>query len=194
MSTSTEPITRQTILDTWKPLYNCLQILFSGIDDEILKDIIQESMMDFITTHDDLTTVTNHFSYILKIAVRKTWKYLEAKKKYTASHLNLVEQYKDIKESNERRESEEQAILSIIEAISELGEKEAQIVMMRYFNKSSFQEIASRVGYSSSEVARNAMSRTLHSLRNIIYRKNKNLDWWQENPYLEKFFHEKELV
>lgn len=194
MSTSPAPITRQTILDTWKPLYNCLKILFSGLDDEILKDIIQESMMDFITSHEDLSTVTNHFSYILKIAVRKTWKYLEAKKRQTASHLNLVDQYKNIKESNERRESEEQAILSIIEAISELGEKESQIVMMRYFNKSSFQEIASKVGYSSSEVARNAMSRTLQSLRTIIYRKNKNLDWWQENPYLEKFFHEKELI
>lgn len=194
MSNPSEPITRQTILDTWQPLYNCLQILFSGLDDEILKDIIQDSMMDFITTHEDLTTVTNHFSYILKIAIRKTWKYLEAKKKYTESHINLVEQYKEIKEANERRESQEQAILSIIEAISELGEKESQIVMMRYFNKSSFQEIAGKVGYSSSDVARNAMSRTLQNLRTIIYRKNKNLDWWQESPYLERFFQEKELV
>lgn len=194
MPSSPDPITRQTILDTWKPLYNCLQILFSGLDEEILKDIIQDSMMDFIINHEDLSTVTNHFSYILKIAVRKTWKYLEAKKKITASHVNLLDQYKEIKESNEKREAQEQAILSIIDAISELGEKESQIVMMRYFNKSSFQEIAGKVGYSSSDVARNAMSRTLQHLRNIIYRKNRNLDWWQENPYLEKFFQEKELV
>jgi RNA polymerase sigma factor (sigma-70 family) len=189
-----QTITKQTILDTWKPLYNCLQILFTGLDEEILKDIIQESMMDFITSHDDLTTVQNHFSYILKIAIRKTWKHIESKKKQAASHLNLVDQYKNIKDINENRESLDLAIHSIIDAISELGEKESQILIMRYFNKASFQEIAGQIGYSSSEVARNAMSRSLQNLRKIIHRKNKNLDWWLENPYLERFFHEKELL
>lgn len=194
MPTQTENITNQTILDSWQPLYNCLKLLFLGLDEEILKDIIQESMMDFITQQENISEIKNHFSYILKIAVRKTWKYLEAEKKQTASHLNLIDQYKIIKDSNENRESLEFAVHCIIEAISELGEKESQMVVMHYFNKASYQEIANKIGYNSSDVARNAMSRTLQNLRKIIFQKNKNQEWWQENPYLEKFFHSKEMA
>ncbi len=194
MPTQTENSANQTILDSWQPLYNCLKLLFLGLDEEILKDIIQESMMDFITQQENISEIKNHFSYVLKIAVRKTWKYLEAEKKQTASHLNLIDQYKIIKDSNENRESLEFAVHCIIEAISELGEKESQMVVMHYFNKASYQEIANKIGYNSSDVARNAMSRTLQNLRKIIFQKNKNQEWWQENPYLEKFFNSKEMA
>jgi len=194
MPTSIENITKQTILESWQPLYNCLKLLFFGIDEETLKDIIQESMMYFITQEENISEIKNHFSYILKIAVRKTWKYLEAQKKQNASHLNLIDQYKIIKDSNENRESLEFAVHCILEAISELGEKESQMIVMHYFNKASYQEIANKIGYNSSDVARNAMSRTLQNLRKIIFQKNKNQEWWQENPYLEKFFHSKEMA
>lgn len=182
------------ILDTWSPIYNCLNMLFPGLDDEVFKDIIQDSMIEFILNPEKEANIKNPFSYILKIAIRKTWKFIEEQKKITNSQSNLAIQYRDIKEINDNRLAMQTAIQSILDALSDLNDKEIKLLTMHFFNKDDFQTIAKTIGYSSADVARNAMSRSLKHLRKIIYQRNKNLDWWAENPYLSNFFHTKETI
>lgn len=182
------------ILDTWKPVYNCLRLLFSDLDEECLKDVIQDAMIEFITNPNKELSVKNPFSYILKIAIRKTWKTIEEQKKLAISQLEIVEQYQSIQEINESRIAMEAAIETILDSFAVLNEKEIKLVTMRFFNKEDFRTIAQLLGYSSADVARNAIGRIIERLRQNIYQKNKNLDWWNDSPYFSNFFQSMEVI
>jgi len=183
----------EILLNHWEALFKCLQSLFSDIDSEILKDIIQESVIDLMKSKQlDSSEIKNPFAYLLKIGIRKTWKVLKDQDKQESIYHEVYDHNQSIHEHNEQRLLQEQAIQEILEAINHLTEKESKLLSLRFFSELSFKEIASSVGYSSSEVARNAMSRTLTHLRTIIRQNNKHRDWWLESPYFARFFMKKE--
>jgi len=141
-------------------------------DEDLTKDCIQQIFMELWDKRSKLPEVTQIKSYLLKYLKRKIFKELSSKKKYiqdlTISEYLDEASYEDLLITKQQSHEIHDRLQR---AISQLSARQMQIIMLKFYEGMSYDEIA-EITHLQHRTVYNQLHRAVKELRKSMFIKN----------------------